>query len=105
MADLQLGTIEPEIYERLIDRLGLALDVARTSLRLRNEVPAELELAGLTAAEFELIHAYLNASHAARGTPPMPAAEPPAAPANVVWLRSRAPRKTSRRTAALQIKV
>jgi hypothetical protein len=36
------------------------LDVARTAVRLRNEAPAELELRGLSPAEFELIEAYLG---------------------------------------------
>ncbi|WP_297837469.1 hypothetical protein [Pseudomonas sp.] len=60
MAELQQPAIKPELYERLINRLGLALDVARTAVKLRNEAPAELELRGLSPAEFELIEAYLD---------------------------------------------
>lgn len=61
MAELQRAAIKPELYERLINRLGLALDVAKTAVRLRDEAPAELELRGLSPAEFELIEAYLDA--------------------------------------------
>ena len=62
MGETQLPAIKPELYERLIDRLGLALEVARTSVRLRDEMPAELELRGLSHAEFEVIKAYLESS-------------------------------------------
>lgn len=61
MAELQQPAIKPELYERLIYRLGLALDVAKTAVRLRDEAPAELELRGLSPAEFALIEAYLDA--------------------------------------------
>lgn len=60
MTDLQHTVSTPELYERLINRLGLALETARTAVRLRNESPAELELKGLSYAEFELIEAYLE---------------------------------------------
>ncbi|KGS11977.1 MULTISPECIES: hypothetical protein [Pseudomonas syringae group] len=60
MTELQHAVSTSELYERLIDRLGLALETARTSLRLRNELPAELELQGLSCAEFEWIKAYLE---------------------------------------------
>ena len=60
MGESQLPALKPELYERLIDRLGLALDVARTSVRLRDEMPAELELRGLSRAEFDVIKAYLE---------------------------------------------
>lgn len=53
-----------DLYDRLIERLGLALDMAKTSVRLRNEHPAELELRGLSHAEFQLIEAYLDRSDA-----------------------------------------
>src|SRR5213080_3107934 len=62
MAELQQAATKPELYERLINRLGLALDVANTAVRLRDEAPAELELRGLSPAEFELIEAYLDKS-------------------------------------------
>jgi len=60
MAELRQKAMKPELYERLINRLGLALDVAKTAVRLRDEAPAELELRGLSPAEFELIEAYLD---------------------------------------------
>jgi hypothetical protein len=62
MAELQQPAIKPELYERLINRLGLALNIARTAVRLRDEAPTELELRGLSPAEFELIEAYLDKS-------------------------------------------
>lgn len=67
MAELQQPAINPELYERLIYRLGLALDVAKTSVRLRDETPVELELRGLSPAEFAVIEAYLDGA-AAGGT-------------------------------------
>jgi hypothetical protein len=60
MVEPHMKAMQPDVYERLIDRLGLALDVARTALRLRDEKPAELELRGLSRAEYELIDAYLR---------------------------------------------
>ncbi|KAA8712354.1 MULTISPECIES: hypothetical protein [Pseudomonas syringae group] len=60
MTELQHVVSTSELYGRLIDRLGLALETASTSVRLRNESPAELELKGLSSAEFELIEAYLE---------------------------------------------
>lgn len=60
MTELQHTVSTPELYERLINRLGLALEMASTAVRLRNELPAELELKGLSSAEFELIEAYLE---------------------------------------------
>jgi hypothetical protein len=61
MAELRHQVKKPDLYDRLIDRLGLALDMAKTSVRLRNEYPVELELRGLSQAEFQLIEAYLDA--------------------------------------------
>ncbi|MCD5994742.1 hypothetical protein KDX38_13735 [Pseudomonas sp. CDFA 602] len=60
MTELQRTVSTYELYERLIDRLGLALEIASTAVRLRNEAPVELELKGLSCAEFELIEAYLE---------------------------------------------
>jgi hypothetical protein len=61
MAELRHQVKKPDLYDRLIDRLGLALDMAKTSVRLRNECPVELELRGLSQAEFQFIEAYLDA--------------------------------------------
>lgn len=60
MTDLQHTATTPELYERLINRLGLALETAHVAVRLRDEWPEELELRGLSRAEFDLIEAYLN---------------------------------------------
>nr|WP_314477272.1 hypothetical protein [uncultured Pseudomonas sp.] len=108
MGESQLPVTKPELYERLIDRLGLALDTARTSMRLRDEAPAELELRGLSSAEFDVIKAYLDTVQprhdetAGPRQPPWQPAEP--APARIIWLKDikrtvRTPRarKTSRR--------
>ncbi|MDH0302374.1 MULTISPECIES: hypothetical protein [unclassified Pseudomonas] len=89
MGESQLTANKPELYERLIDRLGLALEVARTSVRLRDEMPAELELRGLSHAEFEVIKAYLESlpdgRFACAGA--YPRAEPSSA--RIVWLKDR----------------
>ena len=60
MAETQLKATKTEVYERLIDRLSVALDSANTAVRLRNERPVELELRGLSRAELDLINMYLN---------------------------------------------
>jgi hypothetical protein len=93
--------MKPELYERLIDRLGLALDNARTAVRLRNEAPAELELRGLSRAEFDWINAYLQLSgsgvHAACAhIEPVPLK----VAANVVWLKDQARFRTGLKSRA-----
>ena len=60
MVESQYKAINSEVFERLIDRLSVSLDSAKTAVRLRNERPAELELRGLSRAELELINVYLN---------------------------------------------
>lgn len=60
MAELRHQVKNHDLYDRLIDRLGLALDMAKTAVRLRDEHPLELELRGLSHAEFQLIEAYLD---------------------------------------------
>lgn len=68
MVESHATVTQPELYEKLIDRLGMALDAAKTAGRLRDERPLELELRGLSRAEFDLIKAYLNRSeHAVQG--------------------------------------
>lgn len=87
MVETHLTAIKPELYERLIDRLGLALDAARTSVHLRKEVPAELELKGLSRAEFDWLSAYLHASAASvQPAPTRPIVE---RASNVAWLKDR----------------
>ncbi|WP_411391170.1 hypothetical protein [Pseudomonas sp. MPB23] len=87
MVESQRSATKTDIYEGLIDRLGRALDAARTAGRLRDERPVELELRGLSRAELELIKAYLQRN--GRSTPPcvaIPPAKEPAHSAKVVWL-------------------
>lgn len=87
--------MQPDVYERLIDRLGLALDVARTAVRLRDEKPAELELRGLSRAEYELIDAYLHAcGERACVEPPVPVAPALKASAKVYWLHEHDRRRS-----------
>ncbi len=89
MGETQLPAIKPELYERLIDRLGLALAAARTSVPLRDEMPAALEFRGLSHAEFEVIKAYLDAiperPSACAGS--YPQAEPTSA--KIIWLKDK----------------
>ena len=47
-------------YGHLLQRLALALEEADNAAQLRSEVPAELELSGLTPAELQLIRAYIK---------------------------------------------
>ena len=101
MAELRHHVEKSDLYDRLIDRLGLALDTAKTAVRLRKDAPLELELRGLSHAELQFIEAYLDRSevvakdlpiNTASATPIMPR-EPsqlsrgvqPAA--NVIWLK------------------
>ncbi len=61
MAELQRASVTGGgLYERLLQRLALALDEADTAERLRDEHPMELELRGLSSAEMGLIRAYLD---------------------------------------------
>jgi hypothetical protein len=113
MAELRHQVKKPDLYDRLIDRLGLALDMAKTSVRLRNEYPAELELRGLSQAEFQLIEAYLDACPETRNivvkedslnikkgssSTSREPSEPMRAPhplANVIWLKDQRRAKVS----------
>ncbi|MFA0926350.1 hypothetical protein RA263_03805 [Pseudomonas syringae pv. tagetis] len=96
MTELQHVVSLSELYERLIDRLGLALETASTSVRLRNESPAELELKGLSSAEFLLIEAYLEKGAGAtdvvtsdRVIVPPEHGRPSRASATIIWLKDR----------------
>jgi hypothetical protein len=57
MGESLLEAMQAQVCDRLIDRLGLALEVARTAARLRDEAPVELELRGLSRAEYDFIKA------------------------------------------------
>ncbi|WP_353632122.1 hypothetical protein [Pseudomonas canadensis] len=88
MVESQRIVSKPDVYEGLIDRLGRALDAARTAGRLRDERPVELELRGLSCAELELIKVYLERN--GRSAPPLVATPPikePTHSAKVVWLK------------------
>lgn len=60
MAGLQRAEAGGGLYERLLQRLALALDEADNLNRLSAEPLRELELRDLTSAELELIRAYLD---------------------------------------------
>ena len=90
MAELQRSVGTSQVYERLIDRLSVALDSAKTAVQLRDERPVELELRGLSHAELELINLYLNrigreAVKRSQGSVNMQDAPR----AKVIWLKDR----------------
>ena len=90
MAETQRKAIKTQVYERLIDRLSVALDSAKTAVQLRDERPVELELRGLSHAELELINLYLNrigreALKRSQGSVNMQDAPR----AKVIWLKDR----------------
>ena len=60
MGELRRADARGSLYERLLQRLALALDEADSMGRLSAETPGELELRGLTSAELELIRASLD---------------------------------------------
>lgn len=60
MAHEQRVALGSGLYSRLLQRLALALEEADSASRLGQTVPHELELRGLSAAELQLIHAYLD---------------------------------------------
>ncbi|MCU1727764.1 hypothetical protein NTD86_12295 [Pseudomonas sp. 7P_10.2_Bac1] len=91
MVESQCKAINSEVFERLIDRLSVALDSAKTAVQLRNERPAELELRGLSRAELELINVYLNrigreADERLQGSS---TEQQPPQKAKVIWLKDR----------------
>jgi len=106
MVESRQKVTKPELYEKLIDRLGMALDAARTAGRLRDERPVELELRGLSHAEFELIKAYLDRNDQAPQASIQQAVKPVSVPrsANVIWLKDKARRKDAVKVRSLQFK-
>ena len=107
MVETHLTTLKPELYERLIDRLGLALDAARTAVHLRDEMPAELELRGLSSDEFDLINAYLHANTMGSKDGQPGHVLPPVrrrAKAKVVWLNDKAREKHAAQATGLPFK-
>ncbi|HWH87967.1 MAG TPA: hypothetical protein VNV36_14490 [Pseudomonas sp.] len=97
---------KPELYERLIDRLGMALDAVKTADRLRDERPLELELRGLSPAEFKLVKAYLDRSERetqgclSEAVKQLDAAQS----AKVIWLTDKAPRRDTGKVRSVQAK-
>lgn len=89
MVESQYKAINSEVFERLIDRLSVALGSAKTAVRLRNRRPAELELRGLSRAELELINVYLN--RIGREADEQGSGTEQKAPqtAKVIWLKDR----------------
>lgn len=102
----QRSVTKPELYERLMDRLGMALDAAKTADRLRDERPLELELRGLSPAEFKLVKAYLDRSERethgclSQAVKQLDATHS----AKVIWLKDKAPRKDTVKVHALRAK-
>jgi len=105
MVESQRYVMKPELYERLIARLGLALDAASTAVRLRDEQPVELELRGLSHAELELIRAYLDLSGRDVPAPPF-VVEHQASPrsAEVIWLKDKTPGSGSAKFKSVGVK-
>lgn len=106
MVDSQQKATKPELYERLIDRLAMALDAAKTAGRLRDERPLELELRGLTPAEFELVKAYLDRSERETHGCLSAAMKQLEAPrtAKIVWLKDKTPGGGAVKVRSLQFK-
>lgn len=97
--------LRSELYEKLIDRLGVALDAVKTAGRLRDERPLELELRGLSPAEFDLIkEAYLDRSereaHGILSAAVMHNDAPRSA--KVIWLKDKAPGSDAVKVRSLQ---
>ena len=106
MVESQRKVTKPELYERLIDRLGMALDAVKTAGRLRDERPLELELRGLSRAEFDLIKAYLDRSEREAHGVLSTAVKHNDAPrsAKVIWLKDKAPGSDAVKVRSLQVK-
>lgn len=106
MVELQRKATKPELYEKLIDRLGIALDAARTAGRLRDERPLELELRGLSPAEFALVKAYLDRSERETHGCLSEAVKQLDTPrsAKVIWLKDKAPDRDAVKVRSLQCK-
>ncbi|WP_017937502.1 hypothetical protein [Zestomonas thermotolerans] len=60
MGELRRVVVGGGLYERLLQRLALALEEAEAAQKLGDERPGELELRGLSSAELALINAYLQ---------------------------------------------
>ena len=106
MVESRQKASKPELYERLIDRLGLALEAAKTAGRLRDERPLELELRGLSPAEFALVRAYLDRSERETHGCLSAAVKQLDAPrsAKIIWLKDKVPGRDAVKVRSLQYK-
>jgi hypothetical protein len=106
MVESRQKVTKPELYERLIDRLGMALDAAKTADRLRDERPMELELRGLSPAEFALVKAYLDRSERETQGCLSQAAMQLDAPrsAKIIWLKDKEQGRDTVKVRSLQFK-
>ncbi|NBF03246.1 hypothetical protein GV819_13185 [Pseudomonas sp. Fl5BN2] len=106
MLESQQKVTEPEVYERLLNRLALALDAAKTADRLRNERAVELELRGLSCAELELIRAYLAQSQRELQVSVLGSLQHQEMPrsAKIIWLKDQAPVRGSVKVRSQQFK-
>ncbi|RON11051.1 hypothetical protein BK659_02110 [Pseudomonas brassicacearum] len=106
MVESQRKVTKPELYEKLIERLGLALDAVKTAGRLRDERPVELELRGLSRAEFELIKAYLDRSECEAQGCLSEAVKHKDAPrsAKIIWLKDKLPGRDAVKVRSLRVK-
>jgi hypothetical protein len=106
MVESQQKVTKPELYEKLIDRLAMALDTAKTAGRLRDERPLELELRGLSPAEFELVKAYLDRSERETHGCLSAAVKQLDAPrsAKIIWLKEKTPGSGPEKVRSLQFK-
>ncbi|VVN26653.1 MULTISPECIES: hypothetical protein [Pseudomonas] len=106
MVESQQKATKPELYERLIDRLALALEAARTAGRLRDVRPLELELRGLSSAEFALVKAYLDRSERETHGCLSEAIKQLDAPrsAKIIWLKDKVPGRDAVKVRSLQFK-
>ncbi|MCU1751026.1 hypothetical protein [Pseudomonas sp. 6D_7.1_Bac1] len=107
MVESQRKVTKPELYEKLIERLGVALDAVKTAGRLRDERPVELELRGLSRAEFELIKAYLDrCEREGQGCLLSEAVKQKDAPrsAKIIWLKDKVSGRDAVKVRSLQVK-
>ncbi|KII32661.1 MULTISPECIES: hypothetical protein [Pseudomonas] len=106
MVESQRKATKPELYERLIDRLGMALEAAKTAGRLRDERPLELELRGLSPAEFALVKAYLDRCERETHGCLSEAVKQLDAPrsAKIIWLKDKVPGRDAVKVRSLQFK-
>ncbi len=105
MVESQRTLTKPQLYEGLIDRLGRALDAAKTAGRLRDERPLELELRGLSQAELELIKRYLELNHhrVSPGQASLPSQEPSRS-AKIIWLKDVSASRSTEKLQAVRCK-